>query len=185
MLVGLLFVTIFGSNFHLALGTYVNIYHVAGGDTKLGAELSGIAGVVGTVTAFIAIPLMTWMSKRIGKFKTLNISLWGILIGSILKWFCYTPAMPYLQLVVQPFLRIGDMGFWLIITSMKADICDWDEWKTGFRREGMYGAATGYFQKVTQSVTFAFGFVMGTLVLGLSLWLLANRRRKRHRSSFK
>jgi len=32
---------------------------------------------------------------------------------------------------------------------------------------------------------FAFGFVMGTLVLGLSFWLLANRRRKRHRGSFK
>jgi len=60
-------------------------------------------------------------------------------------------------LVVQPFLRIGDMGFWLLITSMKADVCDWDEWKTGLRREGMYGAATGWFQKVTQSLTFAFG----------------------------
>ena len=34
------------------------------------------------------------------------------------------------------------------------------------------------------AVMFACGFVMGTLVLGLSLWLLANRRRKRHRSSF-
>jgi GPH family glycoside/pentoside/hexuronide:cation symporter len=157
VLVGLLFVTIFGSNFHLALGTYVNIYHVAGGDTKFGAELQGIGGVVGTITAFIAIPLMTWMSVRIGKIRALNISIWCILIGSILKWFTYTPAMPYLQLVVQPFLRIGDMGFWLLITSMKADVCDWDEWKTGFRREGMYGAATGWFQKVTQSVTFALG----------------------------
>ena len=65
--------------------------------------------------------------------------------------------MPYLQLIVQPFVRIGEMGFWLIITSMKADICDWDEWKTGFRREGMYGAATGWFQKVTQATTFALG----------------------------
>ena len=41
------------------------------------------------------------------------------------------------------------MGFWLLITSMKADVCDWDEWKTGFRREGMYGAAAGWFQKGT------------------------------------
>lgn len=157
ILVGLLFATIFGANFHLALGTYVNIYYVAGGDTKFGAELQGIGGIVGTITAFIAIPLMTMISIRIGKIKALNISLWCIVIGSVLKWFCYTPASPYLQLAVQPFLRIGDMGFWLLITSMKADVCDWDEWKTGFRREGMYGAATGYFQKVTQSVTFALG----------------------------
>ena len=157
VLVGLLFVTIFGSNFHLALGTYVNIYHVAGGDTKFGAELQGIGGIVGTIAAYIAIPVMTMVSRRIGKIKALSISIWCILIGSILKWFCYTPISPYLQLVVQPFLRIGDMGFGLLITSMKADVCDWDEWKTGFRREGMYGAATGYFQKVTQATTFAMG----------------------------
>ena len=49
------------------------------------------------------------------------------------------------------------MGFWLLITSMKPDVCDWDEWKTGFRREGMYGAAAGWLQKVTQSTTFAIG----------------------------
>ena len=59
--------------------------------------------------------------------------------------------------MVQPFLNIDGMGFWLLITSMKPDVCDWDEWKTGFRREGMYGAAAGWLQKVTQSTTFAIG----------------------------
>ena len=58
--------------------------------------------------------------------------------------------------MVQPFLNIGGMGFWLLITSMKADMCDWDEWKTGFRREGMYGAAAGWFQKVT----FGSGYIL-------------------------
>ncbi len=157
VLAGLVIVAIFGSNFHLALGPYVNIYHVAAGDTKFGAELQGIGGVVGTATAFASIPLLTWFSMRFGKIRTVNICLWFILIGSILKWFTYTPSMPYLQLVVQPFLRIGETGFWLLIGSMKADVCDWDEWKTGYRREGMYGAAAGWVQKLTQSLTFAFG----------------------------
>ncbi len=35
------------------------------------------------------------------------------------------------------------MGFWLLITSMKADVCDWDEWKTGFRRQAITAAGTG------------------------------------------
>ena len=150
-------VTIFGGNFTLALGPYVNIYHVAQGDVKFGAEIQGHAVFIGTVISFAAIPVLTYLSSRIGKIKTLGISISSLLLGSILKWFCYTPAMPYLQLIVQPFIRIGEMGFWLIITSMKADICDWDEWKTGFRREGMYGAATGWFQKMTQATTFALG----------------------------
>jgi GPH family glycoside/pentoside/hexuronide:cation symporter len=75
-------------------------------------------------------------------------------VGSILSWWLYTPENPYLQLITYPFMIMGDMGFWLFVTSMKADICDWDEWKTGLRREGMYGAATGWFQKMAQAVTF-------------------------------
>ncbi len=157
VLSGLTVVTIFGGNFTLALGPYVNIYHVAQGDVKFGAEIQGHAVSIGTIVSFAAIPLLTYLSARIGKIKTLGLAISCLLLGSVLKWFCYTPAMPYLQLVVQPFIRIGEMGFWLIITSMKADICDWDEWKTGFRREGMYGAATGWFQKVTQATTFALG----------------------------
>ena len=122
ILCGLTFVTIFGGNFNLALGPYINIYHVAQGDVKFGAELQGHAVAIGTITAFIAIPLLTWLSPRIGKVRTLSISIWSLLIGALLKWFCYTPEMPYLQIAVQPFLRVGEMGFWLLITSMKADI---------------------------------------------------------------
>ena len=157
ILSGLTVVTIFGGNFTLALGPYVNIYHVAQGDVKFGAEIQGHAVFIGTLVSFAAIPVLAYLSTRIGKIKTLGLAIWCLLLGSVLKWFCYTPEMPYLQLAVQPFIRIGEMGFWLIITSMKADICDWDEWKTGFRREGMYGAATGWFQKVTQATTFALG----------------------------
>ena len=175
ILCGLTVVTIFGSNFTLALGPYVNIYHVAQGDVKFGAEIQGHAIMIGTIASFAAIPLLAWLSPRIGKIRTLGIAIVCLLVGSILKWFCYTPTMPYLQLVVQPFLRIGEMGFWLIITSMKADICDWDEWKTGFRREGMYGAATGWFQKVTQATTFALGQGYILAIIGFDATLGANQ----------
>jgi GPH family glycoside/pentoside/hexuronide:cation symporter len=155
ILVFLTFVTIFGSNLALALGTYVNIYYVAGGDTMLGAKLTGLGGTVGTVAAFISIPLLTMISIRIGKILTLGICIGLIGVGSILSWWLYTPESPYLQLITYPFIVMGDMGFWLFITSMKADICDWDEWKTGFRREGMFGAASGWFQKMTHAITFS------------------------------
>mgnify|MGYP003112594583 CR=1 FL=1 len=155
ILVFLTFVTIFGSNFVLALGTYVNIYYVAQGDTILGAKLTGLGGTIGTIAAFASIPLLTWLSIRIGKILTLGICIGLIGIGSILSWWLYTPESPYLQLITYPFMVMGDMGFWLFITSMKADICDWDEWKTGYRREGMFGAASGWFQKMTQALTFS------------------------------
>ncbi len=154
ILVLLTFVTIFGSNFVLALGAYVNVYYVAGGDMLFGAELAWWGGAIGTVAAFISIPILTYLSARIGKILCLAICVGLIGVGSILSWWLYTPNYPYLQLITYPFMVMGDMGFWLFVTSMKADICDWDEWKTGLRREGMYGAATGWFQKMTQAITF-------------------------------
>ncbi|MCZ6675422.1 MAG: MFS transporter [Verrucomicrobia bacterium] len=154
ILVFLTFVTIFGSNFALALGYYVNIYYVFDGDTVQGAKLVGVGNTLGTIVAFASIPILTALSAKIGKIQTLGICIAMLAIGSILSWWLYTPENPYLQLYTYPFMVMGDMGFWLFITSMKADICDWDEWKTGLRREGMYGAASGWFQKMTQAITF-------------------------------
>ena len=34
---------------------------------------------------------------------------------------------------------------------MIADVCDWDEWKNGLRREGAFGAAYGWFTKLGSS----------------------------------
>ncbi|MCB1121551.1 MAG: MFS transporter, partial [Verrucomicrobiae bacterium] len=155
ILVFLTFVTIFGSNFGLALGTYVNIYYVFDGVKEDGAFLVGVGNTVGTVVTFISIPVLTYLSTKAGKIRMLGFCITMLAIGSVLSWWLYTPEHPYLQLITYPFMVMGDMGFWLFVTSMKADICDWDEWKTGLRREGMYGASTGWFQKMSQAVTFA------------------------------
>jgi GPH family glycoside/pentoside/hexuronide:cation symporter len=143
ILVFLTFVTIFGSNFGLALGYYVNIYYVFDGVKEDGAFLVGVGNTVGAIVSFASIPLLTIMSTKIGKIKMLGFCITMLGIGSILSWWCYTPDNPYLQLVTYPFMVMGDMGFWLFVTSMKADICDWDEWKTGLRREGItFGGAS-------------------------------------------
>lgn len=43
---------------------------------------------------------------------------------------------------------------------MTADICDLDEWQTGTRNEGMYGAGFGWFMKTGFSVALMFGSVL-------------------------
>jgi len=154
ILVFLTFVTIFGSNFGLAMGYYINIYYIFDGVKEDGAFLVGLGNTVGFIITLLTIPLVTHLSTKIGKIKMLGFCISMLGVGSILSWWCYTPEYPYLQLVTYPFMVMGDMGFWLFVTSMKADICDWDEWKTGLRREGMYGAATGWFQKMSQAATF-------------------------------
>lgn len=174
ILVFLTFVTIFGSNFGLALGFYVNIYYVFDGVKEDGAFLVGVGNSVGFVVSLLSIPLLTFISTKIGKIKMLGFCISMLAVGSILSWWCYTPDHPYLQIVTYPFMVMGDMGFWLFVTSMKADICDWDEWKTGLRREGMYGASTGWFQKMSQAVTFG-GASMVLTWIGFDIALAGNQ----------
>lgn len=153
-LIALVMATIFGTNFTVAFGTYVSIYHVAGGDEKFGSYLHGVSTTVGVAVSLLAIPLISRISSRIGKTRAMMICLGSLAIGSILAFFVYTPAIPYLQIVAHPFIFIGHIGFWMLLFSMRADVCDWDEWKTGYRREGMYAATSGWFQKLTQALTF-------------------------------
>ncbi len=160
ILVCLTGVTIFGANFVMSLGYYVNAYHVSGGDQALASKYQMYGAWLGTAVSLISIPIFVRLSKKYGKLVCLGICMGSVAIGSGLTWWLYTPEHPYLQIVVYPFLFLGDTGFWLFVTSMKADICDWDEWKYGLRREGMYGAATGWFQKMTQAFTFGGAGIM-------------------------
>ena len=45
--------------------------------------------------------------------------------------------------------QIGLCGCWVIGGSICADVCDYDELKTGKRREGMYSAVGGFVYKAT------------------------------------
>jgi GPH family glycoside/pentoside/hexuronide:cation symporter len=40
-----------------------------------------------------------------------------------------------------------------LLPSMISDLCDWDELRTGTRREGMFSAITNWLQKVGFSIT--------------------------------
>ena len=52
-------------------------------------------------------------------------------------------------------------GLWIPAPSMIADVCDYDDERSGVRREGMFGAAYGWFNKVGSSAAMlTSGFVL-------------------------
>jgi GPH family glycoside/pentoside/hexuronide:cation symporter len=55
-------------------------------------------------------------------------------------------------------------GFWLMVQSMIADTCAFEEWNSGSRRDGIMGACVTWSQKMGVSAAFVFG----GLVLDLS-----------------
>ncbi len=138
-----------------AFTAYVVFFYVFGGQptTDLmyqnGGALLGAFGTLSSIcTAFIAIPLTTWISSMLGKRKTFLITMSLAIFGYVLKWIGYNPQYPYFLLVAAPFLAFHLGSLFTIVCSMIADVCDLDELQTGTRREGMFSGIYWWIQKL-------------------------------------
>ena len=138
-----------------AFTSYVMIYYVYGGDKDLGAKLMGWNGTLSAVATFLVILLVTWLGTRIGKRKTFFFSTGISVAGYLLKWFCYSQSNPYLVLLPTPLIAFGLGGLFVLMGSMVADVCDFDELQTGQRREGMFGAVFWWVVKLGMALSLA------------------------------
>ena len=138
-----------------AFSSYITIFYVSGGDTDMGAKYMGLFGTINTAATLGAIVVVTWLSSKIGKKRTFVIATSITLFGSLLKWFCYDPLMPWKVLLPAPFMAVGMGALFTLMGSMIADVCDLDELETGERREGMFGSI--YWWMVKLGMALAFG----------------------------
>lgn len=123
-----------------SFSSYVIIYYVHGGDKDLGAKLMGWNGTLSAIATFCVIPIVSWLSTRLGKRRAFFITIGISIFGYGLRFFCYDPEQPLRLLAATPFIAFGLGGLFTLAGSMVADICDVDELQTGRRREGMFGS---------------------------------------------
>ena len=113
-------------------------------------------------TAFLIIPVITWMSNKWGKRKAFIISTAISIVGYILKWWGFSPENPLLMFVPVPLMAFGIGGLFTLMMSMTADVCDLDELNNGMpRKEGTFGAIYWWMVKLGQGLA----LVLGGLVL--------------------
>lgn len=144
-----------------SFSSYVIIYYVYSGDKFAGAELMGWNGTVSAIATFSVIPLVTWMSTKIGKRRAFFVSIAISMFGYAIKFFLYSQEQPLLLLISTPFIAFGLGGLFTLMGSMVADVCDFDELETGHRREGMFGSIFWWVVKLGMA-----------LALGISGFLL-------------
>jgi GPH family glycoside/pentoside/hexuronide:cation symporter len=144
-----------------SLAIYINSYHVFQGDTKAGAVITAQAAMVFTAIKFVILPLAVKLATRYGKRAVMRGALIIGFFGAISKFFFYTPALPELQFLTMLLMAPSLTCFWLLVDPMKADCADYDEWKTGLRREGNYAAVANWIEKLAITVVLAFsGYVI-------------------------
>ena len=131
---------------------FVGVYYVCLGDKSLAFKITAIGGTVGTVWGFAMLPLITPISRWIGKKGGIILGASGSLVAAIITPFAYSPAHPYWMLL-PALLTITLIAISnTIAQAVMPDICDVDELETGHRREGLFTAVMGFVQKIEISL---------------------------------
>ncbi|MGB5264755.1 MAG: MFS transporter, partial [Lutimonas sp.] len=148
-----------------ALTYFVIVYRLFNGDaaaTGIWVALFGCIGALGTT--FIVIPVVTWMSKKMGKVKAFMWAQGISIIGYVMMYFLFVPGKPWLYLIALPFFSFGIGSLFTIMMSMTADVIDIDELNSGKRREGIFGAIYWWMVKVGFAIAGALsGVIIGVV----------------------
>ncbi|MEM8679849.1 MAG: MFS transporter [Planctomycetota bacterium] len=158
-----IFILAMGFNFVALFNYYITIFYLYGGDAVAAGPLLGINGTAWAVTGLVAVFPLNWLSRQLGKSRTLVIAILLMCLAQLSKIVCYDPAHPYLLLIPTVLLSAGMLMFFTLGASMVGDVCDEDELERSTRAEGSYYSVYWWFIKM--GTAFA-SFVTGALIVG-------------------
>lgn len=128
---------------------FIIVHYMKGGNQgSAGPWVAWFGTGSALATCFLAIPIVTWMSQRVGKRNAFLISQSISLLGYAGFWWGFNPEQPYLMYLPLPLFSFGIGSLFTLMMSMTADVCDLDELTTGSRREGVFGAVYWWMVKL-------------------------------------
>ena len=138
---------------------FIIVFHMFDGNYgAAGTWPAWFATVSALVTAFMVIPVVTWMATRWGKRNAFIISTAISIVGYGLKWFAFNPENPWMIFMPIPLMAFGIGGLFTLMMSMTADVCDLDELRNGMpRKEGTFGAIYWLMVKLGQALALILG----------------------------
>jgi GPH family glycoside/pentoside/hexuronide:cation symporter len=144
---------------------FIIVYYMNQGDPVAAGTWPAWFGTISALsTCFLVIPVITYVSQKLGKKNTFLLSQSVSLVGYAMFWWCFQPDNPLLMFLPLPLFAFGIGGLFTLMMSMTADVCDLDELNTGSRREGTFAAIYWWMVK--------FGFAIAGLMSGLILKLV-------------
>lgn len=164
-LCGATFLIFNGFQMVASFSVFIIVFYMYNGDyAAAGTWPAWFSTTSAFITAFMVIPVISWMANKWGKRQAFVISTTISIIGYGLKWWGFNPENPFLIFMPIPMMAFGIGGLFTLMMSMTADVCDLDELNNGMpRKEGTFGAIYWWMVKLGQ----ALALVMGGLVLKL------------------
>ncbi len=132
---------------------FIIIFYLFRGDTTAAGHWPAWFGTVSALaTAFLVIPIITYMSTKIGKKNAFIVATLISMVGYFLKWWGFSPENPYMMFIPIPLMSFGIGGLFTLMMSMTADVCDLDELNNKTRREATFGAVYWWMVKLGTAV---------------------------------
>ena len=123
-------------------------------------ELTEVFILMYVVPTLAFTPVWIWASKRVGKKKLWLFAMSATMVA-YMTMFWVSEASYVVVFVVVSLLGIGSGCGAVVAPSVQADIVDYDEYRTGDRKEGAYVAVWNFLRKAAGGVTaMATGFVL-------------------------
>jgi GPH family glycoside/pentoside/hexuronide:cation symporter len=160
------FMALFAYNTIATAYIYPLRYYVLGNDAALFGKWNGMIEALHHIATVLMLWPISVLSKRFGKRAICLAAPIFFILGSLANFFCYVPDMPYLVLIPRFLVAVGIAGLFVLVQSMIADVVDYDEIKTGTRREGMFGAIFSWVLKLALAVAL---FINGYIIDGLGV----------------
>jgi len=162
-LCGATFLVFNGFQMVASFSYFIIVFYMFSGDYGMaGSWPAWFSTISAIATAFLIIPIVTWMSNNWGKRNAFIVSTALSIIGYVLKWWGFSPENPWLIFMPIPLMVFGIGGLFTLMMSMTADVCDLDELNNGMpRKEATFGAIYWWMVKLGQGIA----LVLGGLVL--------------------
>jgi GPH family glycoside/pentoside/hexuronide:cation symporter len=159
-LTGTLIFTMFGIFLVMPMATYVNIYYLFEGDQSKSASLLAQVGTIQAVAGIALVPVAGMLISRFGAARLMRLFLFITAVSFAIKFWTYTPANPWLQAIPLVMWAFSWAGVMLAFNVMLGDVCDLDDFQTGERREGIYGAINQFLTKLMIALSTALSGVL-------------------------
>lgn len=152
--------TMFAGMFASCMDHFLLVYYMFQGNVGEGSTWKLVVTIGYAVIGFVGIPVVVWLCKRFTKLQALQLVYALMMLNAVLRWFIFQPGHQY-WIWLDPLTGgLFWIGVGIVMQSMMADVCDYDELKNNRRREGMFGAIFWWSTKMAIALSWGFSGIL-------------------------
>ena len=161
-LCGATFLVFNGFQMVASFSYFIIVFYMFKGDYGLAGNWPAWFSTISAIaTAFLVIPIISWMATHLGKRKAFVIATVISIFGYALKWYGFNPDNPWLMFMPIPLMSFGIGGLFTMAMTMTAPVCDLAELDKGMPpQESTFCPILWWMVKLGQALALVLGGVV-------------------------